>query len=54
MNIKINVPFYKVIVLSVGIFESVIVDERHFSDHDSASAYVNTLSKGLIGVLVEV
>lgn len=54
MILTVNVPFFKVVVLSVGIFETVIVDERHFSDHDSANAYVQTLTKGLVGVLVEV
>ena len=54
MTLTVNVPFYKVVVLSVGLIETMIVDERHFSDRDSASAYVQTLSKGLIGVMVEV
>jgi hypothetical protein len=54
MKVTVNVPFYKVIVLSVGIFETVITDEKHFADHDSAAAYVDTLSKGLVGVVVEI
>ena len=54
MNITVSVNFYKVVVLSVGIFETVIVDERHFPNRDGANAYMQTLNKGLIGVLVEV
>ena len=54
MTLTVNVPFFKVVVLSVGLIETVIVDERHFADRDSANAYVQTLAKGLIGVLVEV
>lgn len=54
MNIKISVPFFKVIVLSVGLFESVIIDERHFSDRNGADAYIKSLNDGLVGVLVEV
>ena len=50
----VNVPFFKVIVLSVGIFESVIIDERHFADRTSAKAWVQTLPDGLVGVVVEV
>ena len=53
MTLTVNVPFYKVVVLSVGVFETAITDERHFADHDSASAYVQTLAKGLVGVIVE-
>lgn len=29
----VYVPFFKVIVLSVDIFESRIIDERHFVNH---------------------
>ena len=50
----VNVPFFKVIVLSVGIFETVIVDERHFADRPSAKAWMQTLPNGLVSVLVEV
>lgn len=53
MNLTVNVPFYKVVVLSVGIFETVITDERHFADRDGADAYVQTLKNGLVGVIVE-
>lgn len=54
MNIKINVSFFKVIVLSVGMFESEIIDERHFADRNGAKEYMQTLNDGLVGVLVEV
>ena len=53
MTLSVNVPFYKVVVLSVGLFDSMIVNERHFPDRDSASAYVQTLDSGLVGVMIE-
>lgn len=52
MRVTLN-TFYKVIVLHVDLLETVIIDERHFSDRDAADAYIGTLSKGLIGVRVE-
>lgn len=54
MNITLSINFYKVVVLSIGILETVIADERHFSNRDSAMAYIKTLENGLVGVLVEV
>lgn len=54
MTLTVNVPFYKVVVLSVGLIETVIVDERHFPNRENASAYINTLDKGLVGVMIEV
>ena len=53
MKVTVNIPFFKVVVLSVGIMETVIVDERHFSERDAADAYIGTLAKGLIGVRVD-
>ena len=39
INIQATVTFYKVIVLSVGLYESEIMNERHFADYVSAAAY---------------
>lgn len=32
-------PFYKVVVLKLDIFESSIIDERHFRTSSEARAY---------------
>lgn len=50
----ITVPFFKVVVLAIGILETVIEDEKHFPDRDSAVDYIKTLQPGLVGVMVEV
>ena len=31
--------FFKVIVLQIGLFESLIIDERHFSSRKEAIAF---------------
>ena len=58
VNISVNIQatrkFYKVIVISVGLYESEIVNERHFADRDSAVAYTETLPAGLVSLLMEV
>ena len=54
VNIQATIKFYKVIVISVGLYESDIVNERHFADRDSAVAYTETLPAGLISLLMEV
>lgn len=54
VNIKATRKFYKVIVISVGFCESEIVNERHFADRTSASAYAETLPAGLVSLLLEV
>jgi len=38
VNIQATRKFYKVIVISVGLCESEIVNERHFADRTSAAA----------------
>ncbi len=38
MSLMIN-SFYKVIVMKVGVFESEIVDERHFNTSMEASKF---------------
>lgn len=46
--------FFKVIVVSVDILESRIVDERHFKDYTSATAYVEAMkSQEYVAVLVK-
>ena len=58
VNIAVNIQstrkFYKVIVISVGLCESEIVNERHFADRTSAAAYAETLPAGLVSLLLEV
>ena len=54
VNIQATRKFYKVIVISVGLYESDIVNERHFADRTSASAYAQSLPAGLVSILVEV
>ena len=62
MNMKVNISvniqatrkFYKVMVISVGLYDSEIVNERHFADRDSAVAYTETLPAGLVSLLMEV
>lgn len=54
LNIQATVTFYKVIVISVGLYESEIVNERHFANLNSAAAYKASLPTGLIAVIVEV
>lgn len=55
INLQATVTFYKVIVLSVGLYESEIMNERHFADYVSAAAYKAAVTKnGLVAVIVEV
>jgi len=35
------IPFFKVIVVAVDVFESTIIDERHFSNRPEAEAFAN-------------
>ena len=46
------VPFYKVVVVKIDVFESSIVDERHFRTNAEAHAYADTMSEaGYITVI---
>ena len=54
VNIQATRKFYKVIVISVGLYESEIVNERHFADRASAATYAETLPAGLVSLLLEV
>lgn len=35
----VYVPFFKVIVISIDIFKSTIIDERHFSSRSEANGF---------------
>ena len=37
------VPFFKVVVLKLDVFESSIVDERHFKTNTEAHLYADTM-----------
>ena len=48
------VPFYTVIVLKIDVFESVIVDERHFANAPEALVYADTMKEaGYIPVVAQ-
>ena len=38
-------PFYKVVVLKLDVFESSIVDERHFKTNAEAHLYSDTMQE---------
>lgn len=38
-------PFFKVIVLRIDVFESTIIDERHFATNDEAYSYSCSMSE---------
>lgn len=40
------IPFYKVVVLKIDVFESSIIDEKHFSSQSEATAYADTMRQG--------
>ena len=48
----VYVPFFKVIVLSVDVFETTIINEKHFPTKTDAEAYANSCS-GVVTVIVE-
>lgn len=48
------ITFYKVVVLKLDVFESSIVDERHFNSSTEASIYANTMREaGYVSVIAE-
>ena len=47
----INATFVTVIVIKVDVFESVIQDEKHFSNMEEAKAYQATLPAELLSVI---
>lgn len=46
--------FFTCVVLRIDAFESVIVDEKHFSTKEEAAEYKNTLESGLVAVIAEI
>ena len=47
------VPFFKVVVVKIDVFESSIVDERHFRTNAEAHTYADTMREaGYITVIV--
>ena len=45
---KTVITFFKVIILDIGLFESEIVDERHFGSRIEANEYANAhIDEGL-------
>lgn len=48
---KITATFVTVIVIKVDIFESEIMDERHFRDMEEARAYQATLPEDLLSII---
>lgn len=46
ISMLVYVPFFKVIVLAVDVFETTIIDERHFPTKAEAEAYANSCSGG--------
>ena len=51
MNMEVNIA---VNIQATRKFYKVIVNERHFADRTSASAYAQSLPAGLVSILVEV
>lgn len=50
----VYVPFFKVIVLAIDMFESTIIDERHFSNRSDAEAFANSKkhSNDILAIIV--
>lgn len=46
--------FFTCVVLRIDAFESVIVDEKHFSSLEEAAEYKKTLETGLVCVIAEI
>ena len=48
------VPFYTVVVLKIDVFESIIIDERHFANAPEALVYAYTMKEaGYIPVVAQ-
>lgn len=43
----VYIPFFKVIVISVNVFESSIIDKRHFSSRTEAESFANVRGWGI-------
>ena len=44
--------FYKVLVVSLGLMESQIIDERHFATREEAETYKNSIESDDIAVMI--
>jgi len=53
-NMDFSRSFFTVIVIAVDMFESSIVDERHFGSMQEALIYKNSLPSNLHGLVCEV
>lgn len=47
--------FYKVVVLEIGLFESIITDERHFGSQEEAAIFKHHIetSSNNLAVIVQ-
>lgn len=45
--------FYKVVTLSIDVFESTIIDERHFCTRSEAEVYANSFSGSTVAIIVK-
>ena len=46
--------FYTVVVVEIDMFESSIVDERHFAEYKEAEKFKNSLADGRQGLICEI
>lgn len=46
--------FFTCVVIRIDVFESTIVDEKHFSSLEEAAEYKRTLETGLVCVIAEI
>ena len=54
ITMEITNSFFTVIVISVDMFESSIVDERHFGSIQEAMRFKNSLPSDLQGLVCEI
>lgn len=48
-------PFYKVIILQIDTFQSVIADERHFGTLEEATIFSENAKRGgYVGVIIRI
>lgn len=45
-EVKTVQTFYKAIVIKIGLFDSVIVDERHFTTMEQAQVFKERITSG--------
>lgn len=50
----VYVPFFKVIVLAVDVFESTIINERHFTSLSEAESFAGKYnSSGILAIILQ-